>query len=114
MFPKSKAKSHINSCKGSGPSGASRFSDYSPIKEADDEGHQPGEESKDSSVRKVKKPSKVEDSDSSYTSDTESKSLSAHQSSAKGRKRSGRKKEHETESSISQSADPAGSVVMAA
>jgi hypothetical protein len=93
MFAKVKAKSHINSCKGR---------DYSPIKEAENEGHQPGEDSKDSSLNKIRK-SKVEESPSSYSSDTESKSL---KSSAKGKKRSGRKKENETESSVSQSVDP--------
>ena len=63
LFPKAKAKSHTNSCKGCAASG--KFSDYSPIKEADDK-HQPGEESKESSLAKVKKPTKVEESDSSY------------------------------------------------
>merc|ERR1711964_194832 len=92
MFAKSKLDSHMNTCKvlntGQG-SDRTKFSNYSPIKEADEEGKYHGEESKESSsLSKKKKPIKTEEvSDSSYTSDTESKSLSYRPSKKKTPKR---------------------------
>jgi len=103
MLPKTIAKSHISNCKVGLGDRKKQFTNYSPIKEADDEGRQLEESKTSGSLSKSKTPVKDDDTDSSYTTE----SISHHQSSSKSKKKSGKKSHYtETESSMSMSAEP--------
>ena len=65
LFPKAKASSHIASCKSQlgQASKKSKFTNYSPIREADEDGRYQHEESKDSSTGQKRRPANSDDSE---------------------------------------------------